>query len=290
MRVRRNANHLTPSERDAFVQAVLALKRTQSPISPSLSYYDQFVHFHSLAVHTARLTLGYGIAHFTPSFLPWHRKLVLLFEDALRSVSDSDVTVPYWDWTDESSLAVIFSDDFLGSRVGDPDDNYTVKTGQFRAGQFDMNLLATPIGNNDNLQQCPFPNLTRADVWKVFEPALEAEGLTALPLPTTFEVEQALEIPRYDSPPYDGAADVSTSFRNRLQGNGFPLPRLHQNIHDWLGGSWEGKAYSPPSFESEVVLFVGSLTGLDASPTDPAFWLHHSNVDRIWGDLGNDLR
>jgi hypothetical protein len=28
----------------------------------------------------------------------------------------------------------------------------------------------------------------------------------------------------------------------------------------------------------------GGTMGLSLSPTDPLFWLHHANVDRIWGE------
>ena len=40
--------------------------------------------------------------HRGPAFLPWHRHMLLLIEQALRLV-DARVTLPYWDWTRSDS-------------------------------------------------------------------------------------------------------------------------------------------------------------------------------------------
>lgn len=37
--------------------------------------------------------------HFVPLFLPWHRYFLVYLEQALQTATNSDVTVPYWDWT-----------------------------------------------------------------------------------------------------------------------------------------------------------------------------------------------
>ena len=54
----------------------------------------------------------------------------------------------------------------------------------------------------------------------------------------------------YDSPPYDRSA---AGARNRIE-------LLHNRVHVWVGGD-----------------MASSI-----SPNDPAFYLHHANVDRIW--------
>jgi tyrosinase len=100
-------------------------------------------------------------------------------------------------------------------------------------------------------------------------------------LPTPDEVTAALQVPTYDTAPWDLSSDPMKSFRSRLEGNGggfaiggggsgcpsngvMPLPiggmALHNAIHVWVNGTL--------------------LTA--ASPNDPVFWLHHGNVDRIW--------
>jgi len=44
-------------------------------------------------------------------FLPWHRVMVLQFENDLAAI-DASVTVPYWDWPDAASSP--FTPDFVG--------------------------------------------------------------------------------------------------------------------------------------------------------------------------------
>jgi hypothetical protein len=41
-----------------------------------------------------------------------------------------------------------------------------------------------------------------------------------------------------------------------------PLEQAHNNVHNWVGGN--------------------TMPDPSKSPHDPMFWLHHSNVDRIW--------
>lgn len=276
--VRRNAKNLSSAEKIRLVDAIHGLKRTQSPIDPSLSYYDQFVRFHQLAVLRTRLELGHSIAHQSPSFLPWHRKLVLTFEAALREVArDPVLTLPYWDWTDEASLPLIFNDDFMGPTEGESDDNYAVTTGHFRKDNFPVNLTASSIGPDDTLSRCPFPFLTRGPKGDI-------------KLPTSAEVTALLTVKTYDTPPYDVTADIEKSFRNYILGmpdDSAPSTslqgqvRLHSLPHIWLGGQWEATAYSE-ALDPVTMTFVGTMAALDCSPNDPAFWLHHSNVDRLW--------
>lgn len=85
-------------------------------------------------------------------------------------------------------------------------------------------------------------------------------GLSVATLPSHSDVSGALGRRVYDWAPWN--ADVSDGFRNHLEGwvsNRFQ-PELHNRGHVWIGGS------------------MLPMT----SPNDPAFFLHHCNVDRIW--------
>ena len=50
--------------------------------------------------------------------------------------------------------------------------------------------------------------------------------------------------------------------------------RHHGTVHVWLGGTIR---YPPLGRED-----VGTMTDPEISPADPCFWLHHSNIDRLW--------
>jgi tyrosinase len=98
MRVRKNYRKLTDFERQRFVQALYHVKST--------GVVDQYANLHS--VH-----FGHGI-HQSSQFLPWHRELLRLFEEALQTFHP-DVMIPYWDSTaDTSPSDPLWASNFLG--------------------------------------------------------------------------------------------------------------------------------------------------------------------------------
>ena len=129
LRVRKNAQSLTASEKERFVGALKALKQKPSSWSGDVSVYDEFVRWHGTAF------LGDVMpGHLAPAFFPWHRMLNHLFEQELQKI-DPAVTIPYWDWaTDRTTDAAIWQADFLGGD-GDADDGYIVKTGAVPPGR-----------------------------------------------------------------------------------------------------------------------------------------------------------
>ena len=72
-------------------------------------------------------------------------------------------------------------------------------------------------------------------------------------LPTLVQIDRIMKITFYDSPVWKLA---SPGFRTAVE-----VP-LHNLVHRWVNGT---------------MLMMGS-------PNDPVFWLHHANVDRLWGD------
>ncbi|KAJ3241594.1 hypothetical protein HDU81_000133 [Chytriomyces hyalinus] len=84
---RKEWRDLTQVERKAYVAAVEGIRRLPSAVGHR-SYFDDLV-----AVHATLLDYFHG----NPSFWPWHRKLTLMYEEALQKV-DPSITLPYWDW------------------------------------------------------------------------------------------------------------------------------------------------------------------------------------------------
>lgn len=78
-------------------------------------------------------------------------------------------------------------------------------------------------------------------------------------LPTRNEVRAVIrDQTAYDIPPFDSFSDGGV--RNYVEG-WIGKEAIHNSIHVWVGGDM----------------------ALSSSPNDPVFFLHHSNVDRIWG-------
>jgi tyrosinase len=87
-----------------YVEGVLALKdpaRFPWPAVSGLSIYDFFVFWHarSMMTLTPPTQSDRNAAHSGPAFLPWHRYLLLRFEEYLRgALQDDEFRLPYWDW------------------------------------------------------------------------------------------------------------------------------------------------------------------------------------------------
>lgn len=125
MTVRKNQATLSADEKRRFVNALLELKRS--------GRYDTFVTTHNAFI-MSDTDNGDRVGHRSPSFLPWHRRFLIEFEQALQSV-DPTVNLPYWDWTaDRTSRSSLWAPDFLGG------------TGRARDGQ----VLDGPFARSGN--------------------------------------------------------------------------------------------------------------------------------------------
>ena len=218
MGVRKNQATLTASEKARYIAAVRQLKANGD--------YDRYVAQHREAMQSPMMP-----AHMMPAFLTWHREYLRRFEIDLQSI-DPSVTVPYWDWTaDRLPNASLWAPDFMGGD-GEPGSRRVI-TGPFAFSTDQWTLTVTS-------PDAPGSALRRT----LGQP---------FGLPTASQVNAALGIVPYDSPPWMRS---SPGFRSRLEG-------LHNVVHPWVGG---------PN---------GSMGG-PTSPNDPVFFLHHAFIDRLW--------
>lgn len=293
--VRKNGKHLTASEKQAFVDALLALKQKPSPWATGLSIYDTFVMWHRDA-----FDCGLMAAHMGPAFFPWHRMLLHLFEQQLRAV-DPSVSIPYWDWTvDNQKDSYLWHDDLMGGD-GDPSAGYVVTNGPFRKGKWMIQIF----DYGDDVKN---PSIIRDF----------GGGALAPNLPTAAEVEAALNVATYDAAPWNSLSPIAESFRNTLEGwrdcveeicdpvNGMsptctgPHP-LHNGVHLWVSGEFAlahevellqkfeqseaatpAATPTPPTPESSTKI-LGTMAA-NSSNSDPVFYMHHSNIDRLWSE------
>lgn len=117
MDYRKNFLTLGIDEKQRFIDAIKQLKSLPGTENND---YDRHV-----AIH--RDHFRNGMAHGGIHFLPWHREYLNQFENDLQEI-DSDVTLPYWDWTEEAARtpdSSLWADDFMGG-TGSP-----VSTGPF---------------------------------------------------------------------------------------------------------------------------------------------------------------
>jgi tyrosinase len=271
LRVRKNQAHLTSTERERFVNAVKTMKSTGA--------YDYYVkiHIESMSIETAGADMNMW-AHQRPGFLPWHRQLILDFENDLRTadmsnrgVSDTDMALPYWDWVNYHARkhflwwGRIWGDNFMGPD-GDSGDHDKVKSGPFRDGQWTCVYAYAETG----------PPYLQRTLGRGGTPPIDT-------LPTQEQWDAAQAISTYDTAPWDTSAGF-TGTPTRFQG-----VTSYRNCNEgWV--TWQdGSTVEAPTLHNRVHVWVGGSMAPISSPNDPIFFLHHCNVDRMWADWWNRL-
>ncbi|WP_414621175.1 tyrosinase family protein [Calothrix sp. CCY 0018] len=303
--VRKNVIDLTPQEKLDFVDAIKTLKTIPGTNDNQVSIYDEFVAIHTGAMAFTPEQLGglvtlpqdtpatgpqagVDAAHGNSAFLPWHREYLSRFEKALQSVNPN-VTIPYWDWTDPRSVGVIFQPDFLG----------TNGSGQPRE----------ILGRDEPLEGGPLPfgNFSAADGWNVI-PDLHTNVVTGETLGTSI----IRYLPPDSNPPeqqlpLDQAridrllqSDDYNIFRPALEGRTFidengneqmcTLPCTHNLVHALVGSGFVEQPPQSTDLNPPPLVTVGTMNNVPGSPNDPVFWLHHSNVERLWAEWQNNGR
>ena len=92
--VHKEWRELTTAERAGYFRAVKCMRDapSETPDPRSRSRWDDFVVAHATAMFQI---------HNTPSFLPWHRVMLSVFEKAMRNCGYTGA-MPYWDWAFDS--------------------------------------------------------------------------------------------------------------------------------------------------------------------------------------------
>ena len=200
-----------------FVRGCLLLK--QEPLgNGNVSTYDYFAWWHHRGMNTFTPDTdtnfwGRNAAHGGPSFGPWHRYLLLVFEFQLRRIlNDDDFRLPYWDWGAETSApfqSALWDSEVMGG-TGDP-----VTSGPFREAEFSVRL--TQNGNSDD-----FIFVNRGLRRRI--------GLLTSSLPSTSEIRETIrDFSQYATLPWNNSPSTG-GFRKELE-----IP-LHNMIHRFVGG------------------------------------------------------
>lgn len=192
MGVRKNQNKLSQPERARFVAAVKKMKTDRL----AAYNYDKFVRLH--AAVAASNDPDQNPAHRGPAFCPWHRYLLVKFEQDLQAAdrqlgNDGSLMLPYWDWTrdhpsrPDRQRAGVWHEDFMGG-PGSP-----------VSGSFSSWTLAPPNATGRLQRGLGSGSLSIADT-----------------LPRAAEVQRALASEGFDCPPFDAVRSAG--------GAGLPAP------------------------------------------------------------------
>ena len=106
VRVRKNAETLSPIERERLLEALSTFHGHLRPMGP-IGRIGRYAEVHNRA-------FNYGIhggQNGQPLFLSWHRAFLMSIERELQAI-DARVTLPYWRYDEDSST--IFQPNFMG--------------------------------------------------------------------------------------------------------------------------------------------------------------------------------
>ncbi len=228
-------------------------------------------------------------------FYVWHRGYLGYFEETIRKLSgDPEFAIPYWDWTTLPRLPDSMFDGVLTptanaylnytkdlntftSFIKDAMTGYwgTLSTGQLAQlklrGYNTFDDMWNEVTGNGVAENMAFAQTARARHSSKSNPDLDpAVAYNCSP----FVVYSGLWPQAFnDANAGLGFTSVKASSHNAAPagGNFSVLEGLpHNQTHNFIGGvpAWDPGPY-------------GNMTN-NLSPVDPIFFLHHSNMDRLW--------
>ncbi|KAJ6504088.1 tyrosinase, partial [Mycena vitilis] len=242
---------LTNVQKSDYIIAVQCLQRlpsTTSNLRGAMTRFDDFQ-----AIH---VVLSEAV-HLVGQFLPWHRRLLNLFETALREECGFQGALPYWDWSQDvdSGIPLVQSPVFdavygFGGNGADI-PNYTGQFGNLSI-MASAGWVAPGAGGGCvtdgpfaayNLSVGPGTNTTNHCLQRAFNDNirgfLSGARVAEVIQQTTFE-----------------------AFRTQLEGAPVTATmRLHDAGHNAVGGEMADRF---------------------SSPGDPIFYLHHAFLDKLW--------
>ncbi|KAL7276755.1 hypothetical protein RUND412_000253 [Rhizina undulata] len=248
---------------------------------------------------------GYYCCHKEPRFPTWHRPFTILFEqrlveEAIKLLSDVEpvelreywlslaqqIRQPYWDWATDGHIPTVAKQETIDITV----PIYDKETGIWSTGieTLDPNPLwrykfqdperlkldFDPVKNVlpeflqwDCTKRCP-------DKDGESHPEIAEKQLTSNIAAEGSNFREAvfdLLVNVHDYSPFSHSVWIPTAAGDTPISEYASIERLHDNMH-----ALTGMDFSTPGAPK------GHISQVTASGFDPLFWLHHSNVDRIY--------
>ena len=236
MKIRKNAARMSMAEKTHFVDALKKLKAKQisAPDGSQISLYDTYVAVHLGVTQLEKNgTLLPGFAsnggHNNAAFLSWHREFIRRVEEDLRLASnDTDLTIPYWDWTDHNAT---MNDIFVGTFMGGDGK------GQ-REGQGKKVEAAHPFSKHNGWPIDPRVHILRLNLSLQWGDELRRDLGDVTGLPEISQMDALFQ------PNMNGLE----AFRQALESG----PDMHNAMHGWVGGSMlDFSSPNDPIFRSQ---------------------------------------
>lgn len=217
-------------------------------------------------------------------FVVWHRGYVGWFEQTCRDLSgDPTFAFPYWDWTAQPQVPDVMFDGVLTPT----DPAYIGTFKEFKAQFADAVTTYWNGFTPDQINQLLVRGLRfPEDLWfdisyppsPYFFDRANARGVTRekpqLDPPTSRAVSLPTLLDALAPRDFIGFASPKTMFHSGLTGFGVLEGQPHNRVHNNVGGIITDA--------SGNTTFGDGFMQANLSPVDPLFFLHHSNIDRLW--------
>ncbi|PYH95714.1 tyrosinase central domain protein [Aspergillus ellipticus CBS 707.79] len=261
--VRRDWGDLSADQRIEFIDALWCLRRTPSTLPhdqfPGVrDRYDDFVATHinyTLSIHSSGL------------LLPWHRHFTWLFEKALQDECGYTGSIPYWNWplfTTNLSASPVFD----GSNTSLSGDGYLDHSNHKAVPACPRNVACRQGTGGGCIMAGPFQDWPK-NMGPVDRKYYQSYG--TLP-PDVFAYT-----------PGCVKRDFSLAYLQTQNTAAFVDAMLNTtNIVDFLQYMDPSESYLSGAHGSGHRGLGGMMDDPFSSPQDPAFFVHHSMVDRVW--------
>jgi len=255
-RVRKSFYDLTDDELRNLCRAI-GYMRSNTPLESPLNW-ENYARDH--AFHCTEASAEYPAVHWSWNFLPWHRGDLYFLERILANIlttqfdiDGSKFALPYWDWSVHQEIP--------NTRLR--------KQKRLASPLFGYDLSQENMVNPDTLG---FDNTALYDGSR--GPTIQNPKMNPAKERTRDSREHVRQTMYYMSPGYVSLM-LAAPFEvfggkpvtDRQTGQGLLEQGPHNNGHDWVG-TRIGKNRT-----------MGTLR---SAASDPIFYLHHANIDRIW--------
>ncbi|KAF2713594.1 Di-copper centre-containing protein [Pleomassaria siparia CBS 279.74] len=267
--IRKEYGDLTKEERLEYIRAVKCILAKPSKLPAgkypgAVSRYDDFVVVHMNMTPSV---------HGTANFMHWHRYYIWAYETALKTECDFKGSQPYWNWGKYSDLTT--------SPIFNGDDWSLGGNGEY-VKHVGMNMgRPIPAGPGGGcVNTGPFANTTihLGPLSPTMDPALKikanprSDGYGDNPRCLRRDVNNFFTTQYLR--PVDMASHITSNanigtFQSTLQNDTPQKAAMHGAGHFSIWGDPGGDVY--------------------VSPAEPAFWLHHGQLDRHWWMWANYL-